>query len=224
MTKTARGRPIDTNKQAHQKTKLLDAAMKQLAEKSYRSITIREIAESANINGAMIAYYFKNKEGLFIALLERIATQHFVNINLVMQTKNPIKAFIDSMLTMLHSNQFFARLIHDEILTHESALRSAFIERFPKRMAKVLPELIIAHTPITDLKNAKYSAFTLVTMIMMPFIGEPVRKQAWDISDDELKDPQWAEHIYQTFMFGCTRKNTVVTATNMINPKDKNHD
>jgi hypothetical protein len=125
----------------------------------------------------------------------------------VLQADDPIKAFIDTMLNMLCNNQSFARLVHDEFLAQNSALREAFMDRFPKRMAKVLPKIIFDNTDITDMKTAKYSAFTLITMIITPFIGEPVRKQAWHISNEELKDPAWAKHIYQTFMFGCG-KNT----------------
>ena len=203
MVKVNRGRPIDADKQQQQKIKLLDAALELLAEKSYRNITIRELAQCAEVNAAMVAYYFSNKEGLFIALLDRMSKQHFVNMKQVLQADNPIKIFIDTMLNMLCHNQSFARLVHDEFLTQDSALRDAFMERFPKRMAKILPKIIFDNTDITDMKAAKYSAFTLITMIITPFIGEPVRKQAWHISNEELKDPAWAKHIYQTFMFGC---------------------
>jgi len=201
-----RGRPVDSGKQAKQKQKLLESASQLMTEKSYRSITIRELAERAGVNSAMVAYYFKNKEGLFIALLDQMSKQHFVNIKQVIQSEDPIKSFIYLMIKMLSENSSFARMIHDEFLVEKSVLGSAFIERFPKKMAKLLPKMILDNTSIKCTQKAKYSAFTLITMIITPFIGEPVRKQAWKISDQEVCDPAWAEHIYTTFMFGCNHQ------------------
>lgn len=203
----SRGRPIDNNKQQQQKEKLLDSALTLLAERSYQRITLRELAEHAQVNSAMIAYYFTNKEGLFIALLDQMAKQHFSQMKQVLNAENPIKTFINMMINMLSNNSSFARLIHDEFIAENSALSDAFIERFPKKMALMLPKMILAHTEISDEKKAKYAAFSLITMIITPFIGESVRKKAWQISDEELKDPQWAEHVYSLFILGCNKTN-----------------
>ena len=205
-----RGRPVNSKKQQQQKEKLLNSASTLLAEKSYQRITLRELAEHAQINSAMIAYYFTNKEGLFIALLDQMAKQHFSQMKKVLNADNPIKTFINMMINMLSDNSSFARLIHDEFISEQSALSEAFIEKFPKKMSLMLPKIIIAHTEINDEKKAKYAAFSLITLIITPFIGESVRKKAWQISDEELKDPQWAEHIYNLFIMGCNSsyKNT----------------
>jgi len=198
-----RGRPINTNKQSIQKSKLLEAAEQLLAEKSYINITIRELAQRSGVNSAMISYYFKNKEGLFISLLDEMSKTHFVIMKNVNTSNNPIKTFIELILFMLNKNNGLARLIHSEFLNSSSELSDAFIERFPKRMAEFLPKLIQQHTKTKDLKKAKYAAFSLITLIITPFINKSIRQIAWEISDDELKDPQWVEHIYNQFMFGC---------------------
>jgi len=198
----SKGRPTDLNKQQLQKTKLLDATQELLASKSYIEVTIREVAERAGLNSAMVRYYFNNKEGLFLALLEQMSKQHFNNMIHISEQKDPIKHFIQFMLKMLSNNNSFARLIHDEFAHSNSKLSDAFIEKFPKRMAKFLPQLIKQNTSITDDRKAKQAAFTLVSMIVMPFIGLSVRKKAWGISDDEISSNQWAEHIHSSFIFG----------------------
>lgn len=202
MPQSSRGRPVDESKQAQQKEKLIEATQKLLAEKSFRTITIREIGEAANINSAMIRYYFENKEGLFKALLDQMADRHFSSIKSLSNEENPIRAVITVMLNMLLDNAGMARMIHDEVLQQESTLRQAFIERFPKRMAKLLPQLISHELKIDDPKTCKYLAFNLISLIITPFIGEPVRKIAWNISDEELRDPAWGEHLYTLFVSG----------------------
>lgn len=202
MSKPSRGRPVDQSKQAEQKKKLIEATQRLLSEKSFRAITIREIAEAANINSAMIRYYFENKEGLFKALLDRMAEQHFDSINTLSSEDNPIRAVIRVMLDMLLDNASMARMIHDEVLQQESPLKDAFIERFPMRMAKLLPKLIAQELQVSDPRVCKYLAFNLISLIITPFIGDPVRKIAWKISDEELRDPFWAEHLYTLFISG----------------------
>ncbi len=205
-----RGRPINTNKQSIQKAKLLEAAEQLIAEKSYINITIRELAQRSGVNSAMISYYFDNKEGLFIALLDEMSKAHFVVMQNVNSSNNPIKTFIELILVMLNKNNGLARLIHSEFLNSSSKLSDAFIERFPKKMATFLPKLIQKHTGTKDLVKAKYAAFSLITLIITPFINKSIRQVAWNISDEELQEPLWAEHVYQQFIYGCNVLNTSV--------------
>lgn len=202
MNAASRGRPVDPKKQLEQKQRLIEAARQLLSEKSYRSVTIRELGERAGVNSAMIRYYFDNKEGLFIALLDQMAQAHFGHLGEIINSDEPIKGFIQSMLNMACENAGVAKMIHDEIFMKDSPLRDAFIERFPKRMAQMLPLLIQREFSISDPLKAKYYAFSLMSLIVTPFIGEPVRKLAWKISDREIASPQWAEHIYSFFMQG----------------------
>jgi AcrR family transcriptional regulator len=203
----AKGRPINLDKQAMQKAKLLASAELLLAEKSYANISIRELAKHSGVNSAMISYYFTNKEGLFVALLDEMSTKHFTVMHSITQSADPIKAFIENILSMLNKHNGLARLIHQEFLASNasgsSRLSDIFIDRFPRKMANFIPELIKNNTYIKDERKAKYAAFSLVTMLITPFIHKSIRQQAWQISDEELQSPLWANHIYQQFMFGC---------------------
>ena len=49
---------------------LLKAASKLFGEKGYEAISTRALAKEADVNIAMIAYYFGSKEGLFKAMIE----------------------------------------------------------------------------------------------------------------------------------------------------------
>jgi AcrR family transcriptional regulator len=157
----------------------------------------------------MVSYYFVNKEGLFVALLDEMSTKHFTVMQDISHSVDPIKAFIETILAMLNKNHGLARLIHHEFSTGNSAgsstLSDIFIDRFPRKMADFIPKLIKKHTSIKDDRKAKYVAFSLVTMLITPFIHKSIRQQAWQISDEELQSPLWAEHIHQQFMFGCNR-------------------
>jgi len=211
MKSASRGRPANPEKQVEQKMKLITAAADLLSKQSYRSITIRQLGEQAGVNSAMIRYYFDNKQGLFIALLDEMSTHHFAEMKTVFQSDNPIKSFIHTMLTMLNHNPGLALMLHDEVLQQDSEIKSAFIERFPKRMAKVLPQLIQQQISAGRLRsnlNPKYAAFSLMGSIVFPFLATPIREEAWEIKSLELAQPEWVEHIYNLFMMGTSSEKT----------------
>lgn len=202
---TSRGRPVNLTVQQERKTRLMEAAYTLLQEKSYRSITIREIADQAAMQSAMISYYFGDKQSLFIALLERLAEKQFIQFQKIFEDTNPIKAFIFMAVHYFANNGAITRLIADEILFQSSPLCDRFIDLFPKRMAAVLPDLIKEQQQLglyrTD-ADPTWTAFALMTMIIMPYIGTTVRQRAWNISDREVSSEAWAEHIYQLFSAG----------------------
>lgn len=211
MTQSSRGRPVNPDKQAEIKRRLIEAAASLISVKSYRSITIRELAMSAGVNSAMIRYYFEHKEGLFIALLDQMSNQHFAQMSSVKQSSDPIRQFILTLLKMLNKNSGMARMIHDEILQQDSSLKTAFLQRFPKRMAQFLPRLIQQQIDAGKMRknlNPKYAAFSLVSLIIMPFLAEPIREEAWEITATDLAQPEWAEHLYQLFMFGSREEKS----------------
>ncbi|MFC5828937.1 TetR/AcrR family transcriptional regulator [Nonomuraea insulae] len=54
---------------------LLDAALRRFAHDGYAVTTVREIADDAGVNVALINRYFQSKEGLFEACLEEAADE-----------------------------------------------------------------------------------------------------------------------------------------------------
>jgi TetR/AcrR family transcriptional regulator len=56
-------------------TRLLDAAEEVFAERGFRAASTSEIARRAKLNKTLIHYYFRSKEGLYQATMQRIARQ-----------------------------------------------------------------------------------------------------------------------------------------------------
>ena len=234
MTKptSRRGRPEDPQAQAERKTALMDAALMLLETKSYRSITIREIAESASTKSAMISYYFGSKEGLFVALLERYASKGFGRMQRVIAADDPLRGFIDTAITNFAENPAITRLLVDEVISHEGPLREGFIGAMPKKIARFLPEIIRQQQEAGRIRrdaDPKWLAFSLANLIVTPFIGAVVRERAWEISHEEVCSAEWSDHIYRLFCAGALNweepKNTKENKASKINSRnDHTHD
>ena len=200
-----RGRPVDPQLQAKRRENLLDAAFELLRHQDYRSITIRDLAAQAGTQSAMIKYYFGNKRGLFLALLERISAKQFTNVQAVLSAPDPIRAFIEITLSFFENNPQIVRLMTTEVLSGDSELQQDLIEMMPKKMAALLPTLIESQQQAGRLRadlDPKWTAFSLVSLILTPFLGAPIRQHAWNISDAQINSPAWTDHIYRLFIEG----------------------
>jgi TetR/AcrR family transcriptional regulator len=49
--------------------RLLDAALQLFSTKGYAATSVRELVEAAGVTKPVLYYYFKNKEGLYLALM-----------------------------------------------------------------------------------------------------------------------------------------------------------
>jgi len=56
--------------QPNARERLLKTAIGMFAEKGYAGTSVREIAEKAGVSKPVLYYYFKSKEGLFLAILD----------------------------------------------------------------------------------------------------------------------------------------------------------
>jgi len=205
----SRGRPADPGVQQERKARLIEAAHHLLSEKSFRNITIRELASEAGMQSAMISYYFGSKEGLFIALLEDLSKQHFSSLEHLAQSGEPLKGFIFATIEHLKESRIMGRFLIDDVVGQPGPLGERFIELFPKRMQAFLPKLIAQEQTLGRIRkdiNPRWAAFSLMNMLLMPFFAEPIREQAWNISKQEVNSPQWADHIYQMFIQGVEEK------------------
>ncbi len=60
----------DDSPEPNARERLLETAIGKFAEKGYAGASVREIVEQAGVSKPVLYYYFKSKEGLFLAILE----------------------------------------------------------------------------------------------------------------------------------------------------------
>ena len=63
-----------TNKEPKQR--IMDAAISLFAQKGYAGVGVREIASKADVNIAMISYYFEGKLGILKAIIEEFFSHY----------------------------------------------------------------------------------------------------------------------------------------------------
>jgi AcrR family transcriptional regulator len=143
--------------------RLLDIAEVLFSEHGYALTTVRDIANRAKVNQALISYHFQNKKGLFNAVFERRASIILEERNTLLNEakvrakhkriplRELIYAFIYPPLRMANEDKggkSFVKLqarLHNEPKSIENALRSKLYDktslRFMEELKITLPKL-----------------------------------------------------------------------------------
>jgi AcrR family transcriptional regulator len=109
------------------KTHIIESAIELFAEKGFEGTSIRDLATKADVNVAMINYYFGSKEKLFECIVKHKAAytkdilEEIVNNNELTEIEK-IDRIIDSYVTRLFSNRKFHRVIHHELMINERGI------------------------------------------------------------------------------------------------------
>ncbi len=153
--------------------RILDAAEQLFADKGLAGARVAAIAETAEVNKAMLYYYFGSKDDLYQAVLERVAALvgQLAEDFLAGAEADPfahLEAFMDGYRQVLHTHPNFARIMVREIMDGGPRVGPLFREK----IGPVIPMVArtLAKTQRTGQLNPEV-AFPLAGPIMIsPFI------------------------------------------------------
>lgn len=98
---------------------ILQVAEQLFADEGFDGTSVREIAKIANINIAMISYYFGSKEKLLEAIvIYRIGSMGLKLENLIQENSTPIEKIdkiIDYYIYQINQNRHVHQILHNEI-------------------------------------------------------------------------------------------------------------
>ena len=123
-----------TDKKEH----IMNAAIELFAEKGFEGSSIRDLAAKADVNVAMVNYYFGSKDKLFEALVEYKASfmrgrLDEIENNSKLSEIEKIDAIIESYVERLLSQPLFHRIIYQELLMGErEVMHKNIISMFTK--------------------------------------------------------------------------------------------
>ncbi|MEP6750935.1 MAG: TetR family transcriptional regulator [Bacteroidota bacterium] len=116
------------------KTHIIDHAIELFAEKGFEGSSIRDLAARADVNVAMINYYFGSKEKLFESMVADRASytrgvlDEIAN-NSALSDIGKIERIIDTYISKLFTNRKFHRVLHQEMmLSQRETLQHSIVE------------------------------------------------------------------------------------------------
>ena len=127
---------------------IIDTAERLFARKGFDGTSVRDIAEEAGINVAMISYYFGSKEKLLEAIFNHRIQSTFLHLeNLVNDSKKDplqkIDTLVDHYTEKFFNNECFYKLMQREQFKHlENADLEDIIYKSKKRNFDLVSQLV----------------------------------------------------------------------------------
>jgi AcrR family transcriptional regulator len=113
---------------------LLEAAERLFAQKGFDSVTVRQLAKAAGVNGAMVSYHFDSKNGLLAALID----EKFPHTR--EQMFEIANSFLDPWEKLLATVDVYAEKIFDGYNFHRIIMREMSLSQRPE-----VVEIITGH-------------------------------------------------------------------------------
>lgn len=167
-----KGRPVKHSADARQR--LIDAARKKFVSKAYDKVSIRELAQSAGVNSAMIKYYFDNKQGLYKAMVMEVTGQVMSNFKQQLKSANldNLEDFFRSFVEVIKQSPEFPLLMLKEMVLDQGVCRNYFMEQMAPNHLKVIDQVYLRFKQAGKLKadvTPLYFRMALMGLTLFPW-------------------------------------------------------
>ncbi len=168
------------NKESATEQAILEAARKVFIERGYDGARMQEIADEADINKALLHYYFRSKDKLFEAVFIEAFVKVVPSVMILLNSEDSlfskIEKFVSLYLDTLNENPFIPGFILHE-LSHNQARIGSLI-----RGTGLNPQFFM--TQVTreieagNIKNCdpRQLIVNLLSMCIFPFVAKPILK------------------------------------------------
>jgi len=188
---------------------LLAAASACLAERPGAALGIREVADRAGVNSALISYYFGGKEGLMSALIDT-AAKPLLTLDLATLKLLPAgqrsKIVVSRFVAIHHSNPWLPRLLVHDLTHRHSPLQERFLQQVGARLAKLLNGFIKLQQADgyfrADL-DVRLTGIALLSMLAFPFIATPMLEHTHHLKAAQLNSEKWINQLCALLENGC---------------------
>ena len=191
------------------RTKLMEIAVPLFAKKGLHGVSIRQLAEAAGVNSALISYHFGGKEGLYAAVLEL----QFSSIEASLE-KMPVQAgapeenlafYAKAVLNAHRRQPHLIRFLHNE-LTNPTACFESILKKYIKRFYLFLYGNLAEGMTQGQFKKGldpSYAALSLVGILNFYFIAKPLALSFFPAEHDH--DQQYVEQALAIYLSGIRR-------------------
>jgi AcrR family transcriptional regulator len=177
--------------------KILLAARKVFTSKGMAGARMQDIADEADINKAMLHYYFRDKDKLFEVIFMAEAQKFFPKINKIFESDVPlfekIEQFVNEYIDEILENPYLPWFILNEL----NRDADQFLGRIWNMAHRPKPEKLLAQIE-KEVKKGTIKRISplhllvnLLSMTIFPFIARPMLTRT--ISMDELQFRQMIE-------------------------------
>jgi AcrR family transcriptional regulator len=162
------------------RARLLEAGTALFAEKGYASTTVREIVAKAGVSKPVLYYYFKNKEGIFLAILDWAAEKQ----------EDLLAEVLDMPGTALDRLIDLFRLIYQGVMENQDLFK----------MIHTLKEIYVKGLSPDEINDKDADEAAILILSIIDFCLH------MDYLNPESRDPDRPERLLRLAFKGLARK------------------
>ncbi len=150
---------------------IMEAAEALFAERSFSGTSVRDIAEAADVNLAMISYYFGSKEKLMEAMFTyrgehyKLQLQNIIRNN-SLSSKQKVEKLIEEYVDRIFQKQNFHKIMVREQMTDNNGPVSKLIYELKSGNQALIKQLIQEGQ-----KNGEFKKNVDISFLMMTLVG-----------------------------------------------------
>jgi AcrR family transcriptional regulator len=202
------GRPAGAQGGEGQKA-LLRAARELMAEKGSPRVTVREVAERAGVQPALVNYYFGSKQGLLRAVVALVAGNALERIREGVAQEGSVeerlRAMVRAAVGSLAEDPFAPRLIAEQVLFAEGEVVDEFVERFARHNLELIRSILEAGREAGSLRAVEplFLVPALMGSGLFFFLAAPITRRLFGLEEitPELAG-RFAEELAEVFLHG----------------------
>ncbi|HZY38366.1 MAG TPA: TetR/AcrR family transcriptional regulator [Mucilaginibacter sp.] len=172
--------------------KLKEAARAVFTRKGYAAAKVRDIAAEANINLALVNYYFRSKEKLFELIMDETIQKLFDKIQKIINDESStitekVENVVDHYISLLLENPELPLFFLSEVMSGSNKLtrmtnngKVFFNSHFVKQLAALQAEGKIKFHPVNLMMN-------MIGMIVFPFLARPLLLKSGALGEKEFR-------------------------------------
>jgi AcrR family transcriptional regulator len=152
------------------KLTIMETAERLIADNGYDGTSIRDIAQAADVNVAMISYYFGSKDKLLQAIFERRTEYWRTNLESLIEDKtvdpfSKINQLIDRYMEKIFNQTCFHRIMAQQQMTNEDSPIKELILDTKKRNQDLIKKLISDGQKKGDFRKNIDTSLMMITMM-----------------------------------------------------------
>lgn len=188
---------------------ILQVTEKLFAEKGFDGTSIRDIAKQANINIAMVSYYFGSKEKMLEALIySRISDMKLQLESLFKEAISPVEKInklIELYIHRINKNKGIYQILHFELTSKKREIDLKSFAEVKKQNFEIIKKIIVEGQEKGIFKK-DINLILIPSSILGPFfhfqMNRPNYEEMLDLKTDEAYDNyiknELTKHIQQT--------------------------
>ena len=149
---------------------IMEAAEELFAEQGFAGTSVRDIAEAADVNLAMISYYFGSKEKLMEAMFQYRGEHFKIQLETILYDKTlspfqKVEKLIDDYIGRIFKKQCFHKIMVREQMVNNSGFITEQIFQLKQKNQALIKQLIQEGQKKGDFKKNVDISFLMMTLV-----------------------------------------------------------